>query len=232
MATPLNNVTKKVFLGGKHQMTLDYGYTYSDGSFHKGIDLIAGFEDNVVAIADGKVINSCNTISGTNKSTGTAGMGNYVILEHANGYRTRYQHMKKGSIKVKAGDKVKAGQVIGTIGNTGYSTGRHLHFDISAPQKVSGSYFSGNRYYVDPKPYLKGAKTFGGAVVPNTIPDKKETKYRVTASRLNVRRGPGTENMVVKVIDRDDIVVALDIKNDWVKIADNQWVSIKYLTKI
>lgn len=226
MATVLTGIANKVFLGGNHQMTLDYGYTYSDGSFHKGVDLVAGTEDKIVAIADGTIINSCNTISGTNKSTGTAGMGNYVIIEHANGYRTRYQHMKKGSVTVKAGDKVKAGQVIGTIGNTGYSFGRHLHFDVSAPTKVSGSYYSGQRYYVDPKPYLKGSKNLGK--VKETV--TSGTKYTVNVNtKLNVRKGPGLDYAVTTQLSNGATVTVTDKSNDWGKIGVNQWVLLKYL---
>ena len=233
MSTPLTNVTHKVFLQGNHAMTLDYGYTYSDGSFHKGVDLVAGTEDKVVAIAAGTVVASCNTISGTNKSTGTAGMGNYVIIEHTDGYRTRYQHMKKGSVLVKAGDTVKAGQVIGTIGNTGYSTGRHLHFDVSAPSKVANSYYSGQRYYVDPKPYLKGTKVLGKQVTVSTSTSTASVTNKAytvdVATRLNVRKGPGTQYAVSKQLVNGTKVTVSEVQNGWGKIGTNQWVSMSYL---
>lgn len=159
---PKNSVLKR----GYHRMTLDFGNTYSNGSFHKGCDFTGNTSvddgyDYVIAIADG-VVSSCqNAINGVVKDTGTAGMGNYVYIEHDNGYRSRYQHMKKGSVTVKKGNKVKAGQVIGYIGNTGNSTGRHLHFDISTTGKVAGGTYvaSQNRTYFDPKPYIKGTKT-------------------------------------------------------------------------
>ncbi len=160
------NPKNKVLKRGYHRMTLDFGNTYSDGSFHKGCDFTGNTSvddgyDYVVAIADGVVTSCQNSIKGVIKDTGTAGMGNYVYIEHENGYRSRYQHMKYGMVTVRKGDKVKAGQVIGYIGNTGNSTGRHLHFDISAPGKFSGGRYvsSQDRTYFDPAPFITGAKT-------------------------------------------------------------------------
>lgn len=182
-----------VLQNGNHYITCDWGY-YSDGkTWHKGIDMVASNVsgqggDYVVAFADGVVIAYCNTMSGTTDSTGTAGMGNYVSIKHNDGYITRYHHLLKGSVKVKTGDKVTKGQVIGYMGNTGNSTGRHLHFDISSDTNTTNSYKSAymnqTRYYVDPKPFLLGVKTL------------KPTSYRLgtyeITSAVNVRKGPGT----------------------------------------
>jgi murein DD-endopeptidase MepM/ murein hydrolase activator NlpD len=57
--------------------------------------------------------------------------GNYVVIRHAGGEFSTYEHFRAGSIKVKKGDVVKCGQVIGQLGHSGNSTSPHLHFQIS-----------------------------------------------------------------------------------------------------
>lgn len=188
------NPKNKVLKRGYHRMTLDFGNTYSDGSFHKGCDFTGNTSvddgyDYVVAIADGVVTSCQNGIKGVIKDTGTAGMGNYVYIEHENGYRSRYQHMKHGMVTVRKGDKVKAGQVIGYIGNTGNSTGRHLHFDISAPGKVSGGRYvsSQDRTYFDPAPFITGTKT----LYKQTVKPKKSVT-EVAKEIVDGKNGWGT----------------------------------------
>lgn len=73
--------------------------------------------------------------------------GNYVILKHANGDYTVYGHMMKG-IPVIKGQTVRKGQIVGYMGNTGYSQGQHLHFELR-----KGGYSKIN-YAVDPLEYL------------------------------------------------------------------------------
>lgn len=227
-----NNVLK----GGKHYITLDYGNTYSDGSFHKGIDLVASKEagkgaDYIVAFADGKVTGYHNTFSGTTTNTGTAGMGNYVIIDHGNGYKTRYMHMLKGSVKVKTGDKVKKGQVIGYMGNTGNSFGRHLHFDISYNKSTHGGHLSNSRYYLDPKPYLKGEREFG-KVASTVAPSLEKLTVNVN-SFLNVRKEPSVNSKILGMLQNGTVVEKITEKGDWTQIKGpaNGWVMTRYLKK-
>lgn len=86
--------------------------------FHKGIDLAAKKGTTIAATADGKVSAADNNGS----------EGNYIILQHADGYSSLYSHLDK--ITVSEGDLVKRGETIGELGNTGVSIGPHVHFEI------------------------------------------------------------------------------------------------------
>lgn len=92
--------------------------------FHRGVDLAGPINTNVVATADGEVISA----------TKKGGYGNYVKLRHKNSITTEYAHLK--NIKVKVGDFVKRGDTLGLQGNTGRSTGEHLHYEIKIDNKV------------------------------------------------------------------------------------------------
>lgn len=91
---------------------------------HKGIDLAAPRNTPVYATADGVV-----TYSGRN-----GGYGNFVKLNHQNGYKTAYAHMNK--ISVRKGKTVKKGDLIGYVGSTGASTGNHLHYEVYYQDKL------------------------------------------------------------------------------------------------
>ncbi len=86
---------------------------------HDGIDIPAPKGTPIVAVDSGMVIYSDN---------GIRGYGNMIVVSHGDDIFTVYAHNK--SNKVDKGDKVKKGDVIGLVGNTGRSTGPHLHFEI------------------------------------------------------------------------------------------------------
>lgn len=90
------------------------------GKMHHGIDLSANIGTPVIATADGFV--EYSALSKT-------GYGFLVILTHNYGFSTRYGHLFNKSV-VNAGQFVKKGQLIGYSGNTGYSTGPHLHYEV------------------------------------------------------------------------------------------------------
>ena len=126
-----------------------------DGS-HGAIDIsndlgVGG--TNIIAAKDGVVIYPTSdeqiqyADNGYVGNLDGGGYGNYVVIEHSDGNYTYYAHMAQGSITVMAGDTVKQGQVIGKMGNSGSSTGVHLHFEVR-----SGGNTSSNR--VDPLDYV------------------------------------------------------------------------------
>jgi len=96
---------------------------------HKGIDISthrAG--DHVLATADGQVV----------ATEYASDFGNFIIIRHKHGYYTRYAHLQ--SIRVKLGQSVQQGEVIGYIGNTGVSTGPHLHYEVHIGSDVVDPY--------------------------------------------------------------------------------------------
>lgn len=88
------------------------------GKMHAGLDFAAHVGTPIYATGDGKVV----------KAERQGGYGNVVVISHGYGYETLYAHMNK--FKVRPGQKVKRGDVIGYVGNTGLSTGPHLHYEI------------------------------------------------------------------------------------------------------
>ena len=85
---------------------------------HKGLDFAASTGTPIYATGDGSV----------KVSEFNSGYGNMVVLKHGNGYESLYAHMSRS--KVRNGQKVKRGDVIGYVGSTGLSTGAHLHYEI------------------------------------------------------------------------------------------------------
>jgi murein DD-endopeptidase MepM/ murein hydrolase activator NlpD len=96
----------------------------SKPAFHNGVDIRGGMGTDVKATADGKVFEQ-----GQDK-----GIGRFVILDHKNGFRTTFGHLKK--ILVKRGEDVRRGQTIGLLGSSGRSTGPHVHYQVSYNEKV------------------------------------------------------------------------------------------------
>lgn len=92
--------------------------------YHRAVD-IANHSNPAVVAAQGGTVTSAGWNGG--------GYGNYVVINHGNGYSTLYGHMLNNSIVVKAGQAVKQGQKLGTMGSTGRSTGTHLHFEVKGP---------------------------------------------------------------------------------------------------
>lgn len=106
-----------------HYVSSPYGWRSS--GWHNGIDLVksGGGASGTPVIAS-----KSGTVEVVQRSN--SGYGNMVLINHGNGYKTRYAHMISGSITVRVGEYVEAGQTIGKVGSTGNSTGPHLHFEV------------------------------------------------------------------------------------------------------
>ena len=105
------------------RMASGYGYrtdpVYKTRKFHAGMDFTAPRGTPIYATGDGKVIQA---------DAKSRGYGNHVRIDHGYGYVTLYAHMNKFNCKV--GQKVKRGDVIGYVGNTGKSVGPHCHYEV------------------------------------------------------------------------------------------------------
>ncbi|MFK8186560.1 MAG: M23 family metallopeptidase [Phormidesmis sp.] len=110
------------------------GNPFGGGSYemHEGIDFVGAVGDIIAATGDGVVM----------ESGSKGGYGITVVIDHGYGYETLYAHMSE--TKVKKGDRIKRGQIIGHIGSTGRSSGPHLHYSIYQNKKA-----------IDPRNLLK-----------------------------------------------------------------------------
>ncbi len=92
---------------------------YKTWRMHTGVDFTAPIGTPIYATGDGKIVQPNSSMSG---------YGKFVVVNHGYGYQTLYAHMSK--VIVKPGDKVTRGQIIGYVGNSGVSTGPHLHYEV------------------------------------------------------------------------------------------------------
>ncbi len=118
------------------KMASGYGYridpVYGTSKFHEGLDFASDIGTDIFATGDGTV----------KEAEWNSGYGNLVEIDHGYNYTTRYAHLSK--IAVKAGQKVVRGDKIGEVGNTGKSTGPHLHYEVrykGLPQNPINYYF-------------------------------------------------------------------------------------------
>ena len=115
---------------------------------HKGIDITRRGGNSlatICAFADGVITEAVDGIAGFDMINQR---GNYVTIDHGNGWVTKYYHLANGTLSVNVGEMVTARTPLGYMGSTGYSTGAHLHFQME---------YHGTP--IDPHPYLTGEKT-------------------------------------------------------------------------
>ncbi|HLP44052.1 MAG TPA: peptidoglycan DD-metalloendopeptidase family protein [Candidatus Nanoarchaeia archaeon] len=132
-----------------------------NGSGHNGVDFGASSGTAVLAALSGTVAGTGNT----DLVPGCYSYGKWIMIKHDNGLSTLYGHLSL--IKAQTGDRVETGEIIGYSGNTGYSTGPHLHFGVYATQGVKIVQYSNSincknavipvadlRAYLNPLDYL------------------------------------------------------------------------------
>ena len=121
---------------------------------HAGIDFNGETGDPIYAATDGRVQYA---------EFNYGGYGNLVMIMRADGVQTRYAHLDK--IKVSKGDRVRAGELIGTMGNTGHSSGSHLHFEVRVGKALTPTHpaglWTGSRPGIPAKPPAWACRNFG-----------------------------------------------------------------------
>lgn len=129
--------------------------------YHTGVDFAVPTGTPIFAAKDGKVLEA---------KDGVAWGGSYgtsVIIDHGDGIRAIYAHLSK--LEVKAGQKVTEGQQLGLSGNTGNSTGPHLHLEVRvSPWKYANK-------DIDPAELISGVKTSLAAKLTKNKQDKRDT---------------------------------------------------------
>lgn len=186
---------------GDYPITLDYGEKfpplYTDESPHRGIDYGTPMDTPVLASAEGTVTYVGNL---------SVGYGKHIMIQHAEGYMTVYAHLDR--IDVEAHQKVYKGEQIGLSGNSGNSTGPHLHFEVRK-----------NSIKIDPKSVLQSV--FDPDPINNTpgpVKPQFETVHAgavvVCCDLANVRCHCDM-NRVCAQVKKGDVLMITDVVTEW-----------------
>lgn len=186
--------------------------------------------------------------SGTVIATGTDSAGGvFVVLQHddnSNRWISRYWHFVKGSVVVKKGQTVKQGDKLGTRGNTGISSGVHLHFELwKCPKGYSYKSSDYSKYAVDPMKYtylFDGQVMQGTQILPTKPIEKVEPKpvavdvskwqVEVIADSLRVRTSPSLNGEQYCICPKGIFDVIQSQEADgytWYEIEPSRWIATK-----
>jgi len=152
------------------------------------------FGKEVYAVADGTVVGTRNDLPEQTPGTYPANIGideadgNFVVLDIGNGFFVNYAHMQPGSVRPKMGDKVKRGDVIGLVGNSGNSVAPHLHLHVmDGPSPLASQGL----------PYLYDKFTITGQVASTGVFDTAEATGVPLAMTADASRTDHTDEMVL-----------------------------------
>lgn len=177
---------------GNYRITSTFGprkLDNGDTRIHKGIDYVGIDNKNIIAPTNGKIIASQII---TNISNPTWEWGNYVKMDDLNGYYLFFCHLTNRSVKV--GQNVNKGQLIGVEGQTGYSFGSHLHFEVRRKS---------DNVSIDPQEYFK------------ILADWEEKHKKLTVSKAaelvqeKAKLDDVTINYMLKYQYGDDLMIKL-----------------------
>ena len=180
---------------------------YPNTQGHNGIDYGVPEGTPILAAADGQVLRADKDPETVRKPR--SGYGNQVRIQHVDGSLTIYGHQMNDGFNCKTGDMVQMGDLIGFSGNTGRSTGPHLHFELRSGPSILTA--------IDPAPFLTDDRReikplFTGKVTP-------------AGNMLRMRSGPSTSASIIGNLQAGEQVNVVDIAGDlvWFKwVKDNQ----------
>ncbi|MBR5794551.1 MAG: M23 family metallopeptidase [Erysipelotrichaceae bacterium] len=191
---------------------------------HRGLDLVGkGYTlDDIVSYDDGNVLMSV-TGYGNGQGEGVNWRyGNFVKIQHDNGTVCLYAHMEYTSVRV--GQRVSKGQVIGRMGNSGNSSGGHLHWEFWSKNDYNSN--------IDPSPYLAPKEPI---VLPKPVErDKNKRQFQVDYNdNLRVRKTPNGE--ILGILNQgiyDFISTETNGGYEWVKLKDGMYSAITDMSRI
>ena len=173
-------VTDTVLRWPTKNTKLSQSFSATSSKVHQGVDIPGTLNDEIYAAEAGTVVSRGN-ISG--------GYGNYLVIKHQNGLFTLYGHLNKYASNVEVNKNVAKGQTIAYMGNTGYSTGVHLHFEV---RKVKTLYYDSQLSEIQKNLYnpMSFKYTYGGDT--STIANSNIAKIPSTITQGNAWTCDGT----------------------------------------
>jgi hypothetical protein len=194
---------------------------------HDGVDFHAPEGTKVYACADGLIVDS---MSEEQAEPVNKPYGNYVRIDHGDGYFTIYAHLSR-LVAVK-GQNIRAGELIGLSGNTGNSQGAHLHLAL---KKRGASSRGETRFpydFIDPTPFLVPYRAPGGQVDESPAPTRPAIQVQVNSPEvgyLNIRSAASpSASLIVQAKDKSllDALDAADVVRARVG-QQNQWLRVR-----
>ena len=205
------------------------GVFFAPNIVHTGVDIDANEGAPILAAGAGTVVSADWGLFSEVPGNITDPYGMAVVVKHDFGYKdqalyTVYAHMSK--IIAVVGQHVETGDVLGLVGDTGATTGPHLHFGV----KIEGQN-PAYKGYVDPLPLITGTSSDMSPIDPFIdailLPD---LQFEVTFETLNVRNGPGVEYSIVGKLSKGTILTGkrLHSKSVWVEFEQGKWCALAF----
>ena len=211
-------------------------------SAHLGIDfgwhdMNPTFNNQAIVAAEAGTVIDCGDGYG-NTYPNQRIYGNYVIISHGQGYWTVYGHLLKG-LAVKKGQAVRKGQTIGYMGNTGYSNGQHLHFEVRVGANSKSNSKDPLNYlmlenpdiYINPDTLAKARIKYRPLGVGTPVErDTTKLQIEVITETLNARSAPGTSSPRLGYMNKGvfNVISEEDAGGyTWAQVEPNIWLAEK-----